>query len=94
MKEEVEVARWRQDQIQARISGDSEALDLLNRADTHMNACRHKLSEAAGYPRWGNLLIFRITAVLIILFFRYLGRAHGVSSMINEQLDDTISKPE
>lgn len=54
MKEEVEAARWRQDQIQARMSGDDEAFDLLSRADTLMNACRQKLSEAAEYPTWGN----------------------------------------
>jgi hypothetical protein len=53
LKEEVEAARWRQDQIEARMCGDSEALDLLSRAETLMNACRQKLSEAA-YPRWGN----------------------------------------
>ena len=51
---EVEAARWRQDQIEARMCGDSEALDLLSRAETLMNACRQKLSEAAAYPRWGN----------------------------------------
>lgn len=54
LKEEVEAARWRQDQIQARMSGDDEAFDLLSRADTLMNACRQKLSEAAEYPTWGN----------------------------------------
>ena len=51
---EVEAARWRQDQIEARMCGDSEALDLLSRAETLMNACRQKLSEAAACPRWGN----------------------------------------
>lgn len=54
LKEEVETARWRQDQIQARMSGDSEAFDLLSRADTLMDDCRQKLSEAAEYPTWGN----------------------------------------
>ncbi|KAK2460388.1 hypothetical protein APHAL10511_007553 [Amanita phalloides] len=51
-KEEVEDARWKREQIQAKISGDREASDLLSRADALMNACRCKLSEAAGYPRW------------------------------------------
>ncbi|KAF8626663.1 hypothetical protein AX15_004754 [Amanita polypyramis BW_CC] len=52
LKEDVENARWRQEQIQARLDGDCDALEILNRADTLMNFCRHLLSEAAEYPRW------------------------------------------
>ena len=56
LKEEVETTRWRQEQVQARLTGDCEALEILSRADALMNLSRHLLSEAAGYPRWGTFV--------------------------------------
>jgi hypothetical protein len=52
---EVEAARRTQDEIQSRLSGESQAVELLVRADTLMSACRQRITEAMAYTEssWG-----------------------------------------
>ncbi|KIL64647.1 hypothetical protein M378DRAFT_163117 [Amanita muscaria Koide BX008] len=52
LSQEVEAARITQDEIQIRLSSETQAVELLNRADNLLNACRQTITEAISYARW------------------------------------------